>query len=409
MNDFVSPTNLTLQYPELGTGPVSTDIYRDPAIYEKEIEAIFKRSWHMVGRINQVAEPGDFFVCDLPTFRYSVLICRDKSGAINGFHNVCQHRGNVVEHRSSGKNAVFMCRFHGWSYDLTGKLLRVRDEAGFHDLDKSKLNLKPVPTQVWQGFIFVYVGGAPEQSLEEYMGQQGRDIDGYPFDLGTQMYQYETEVQCNWKLLVDSYSEVYHIPILHPQSLSPTMMVPDNPNGHFLGTWIKGPHRTNSHMSCFTPTNHPIQKLAYENQASPSIVSAQAADFKLPKGLNESRAKNWSVDLQVYFPALSFVLASGMYIAHQVWPLAANRCLYRKRGYMRKAETAAQRFGQENSQVEFRDVILEDLNTLERIQRSIDAGLIKEFNFHDQEVALRHQAHMVRETLKRYDAERTGK
>lgn len=95
-----------------------------------------------------------------------------------------------------------------------------------------------------------------------------------------------------------------------------------------------------------------------------------------------------------------------MYIAHQVWPLAVNRCLYRKRGYMRKAETAAQRFGQENSQVEFRDVILEDLNTLERIQRSIDAGLIKEFNFHDHEVALRHQAYMVNQLIKRYDMER---
>jgi Rieske 2Fe-2S family protein len=405
MNESLSALKLTPQYPELGSGPVSTDIYRDAAIYAKEIEAIFKRSWHMVGRVDQLAESGDFFVCDLPTFGYSMLVCRDREGAINAFHNVCQHRGNAVEHRCAGRNTVFTCRFHGWSYDLKGKLMRVRDEDGFHNLDKPNLNLKVVPCEVWQGFIFVYIGEAPQQTLVEYMGQQGQDIDGYPFELGTQMYQYETEVQCNWKLLVDSYSEVYHIPILHAQSLSPTMMVPDNPNGRFLGTWIKGPHRTNSHWSCFTETTNPVQKLAYQNQASPSVVSAQAADFEMPKGLNESRAENWSVDLQVYFPALSFVLASGMYISHQVWPLAVNRCLYRKRGYMRKAENAAQRFGQENSQVEFRDVILEDLNTLERIQRAIDAGLIEAFNFHDHEVALRHQAAVVRQTIEDYDRE----
>ena len=258
MNEFVAVTAMTPRYPELGTGPVATDIYCDPAVYAKEVEAIFKRSWHMVGRVEQVAQTGDFFVSDLPTFGYSVVICRDKTGAINGFRNLCQHRGNLVEHRPCGRTAVFMCRFHGWSYDLTGKLHRVRDEAGFHGLDKSKLNLQSVPTQIWQGFIFVYAGGEPQQSLEQYLGEQGRDIDGYPFHLGTQIYQYETEVQCNWKLLVDSYSEVYHIPILHPQSLSPTMMMPDNPNGRFLGTWIKGPHRTNSHWSCFTPTTHPL-------------------------------------------------------------------------------------------------------------------------------------------------------
>ena len=64
---------LTKQYPELGTGPVSTNIYRDPIFFEKEIEAIFKRSWYLVGRVEQVAERGDFFRCELPTFRYSVL------------------------------------------------------------------------------------------------------------------------------------------------------------------------------------------------------------------------------------------------------------------------------------------------------------------------------------------------
>jgi Rieske 2Fe-2S family protein len=409
MNDLASKMVLTKQYPELGTGPVSTNIYRDPIFFEKEIEAIFKRSWYLVGRVEQVAERGDFFRCELPTFRYSVLICRDKDGSIHGFHNVCQHRGNLVEHRCAGTTSVFRCRFHGWSYDLKGSLVRIRDEEGFANLDKTKLNLRPIPTEVWQGFIFVYPSDEPNQSLEDYMGQQGKDIDGYPFHLGTQRYQYETEVQCNWKLLVDSYSEVYHVPILHPKSLAPTMMVPNNPNGRLLNMWVKGPHRTTSHWSCLTETSRPVQKLAYQNQASPSIVSAQAADFQMPKGLNESRAVNWSVDLQVYFPALSFVLASGMYIVHQVWPLTPNRCLYQKRGYLRKAENAAQRFGQENSQVEFRDVILEDLNTLERIQRSIDNGQLKEFQFHDHEVALRHQAYVVNDYVKRYDSECTGK
>ena len=44
----VPPIGISRKYPELGTGPVPTDIYHDPAIYEKEIEAIFKRCWPML-------------------------------------------------------------------------------------------------------------------------------------------------------------------------------------------------------------------------------------------------------------------------------------------------------------------------------------------------------------------------
>ena len=40
--------------------------------------------------------------------------------------------------------------------------------------------------------------------------------------------------------------------------------------------------------------------------------------------------------------------------------------------------------------VEYRDVSLEDLSTLERIQRALDPGQIKEFHYHDHELALRH-------------------
>lgn len=403
----VPPIGLTAKYPEIGTGPVSTDIYHDPALYEKEIEAIFKRCWYMVGRVDQIPEAGDFFVYELPTFRDSVLICRDKSGGVNGFHNVCTHRGNVVEHRASGKcGGLFVCRFHGWSFDLEGNLARVRDEEGFFDLDKGELGLKRIPTQLWQGFIFVSAEDEPTQSLEEYLGEQGRDLDGYPWGLCTQSYQFQTEIGCNWKLVVDSPSEVYHIPILHPTSAAPTMMGTENPNGRLLDVALKGPHRTNSHYSVEgEPTA--VQKLAYANAAAQNLVLESSA-AEMPRGLNATRSKHWNVDLVTFFPALSFTVSAGMYTAQQVWPLGPNRSIMQQRCFMRKARNAAERFGQENTMVEFRDVVMEDLSTLERIQRALDSGQIKRFYFHDHELALRHQHKVVTETLAAYDRQRAS-
>jgi glycine betaine catabolism A len=46
---------------------------------------------------------------------------------------------------------------------------------------------------------------------------------------------------------------------------------------------------------------------------------------------------------------------------------------------------------------------MEDLSTLERIQRSLDTGIIKEFHFHDHELALRHQHHVITQILADYD------
>jgi len=77
----VTEPTLSLRHPELGTGPIPTDIYYRPEIYTQELEAIFKRTWIWVGRVDQVREPGQFFVRQIPTFGYSVLICRDRDGA----------------------------------------------------------------------------------------------------------------------------------------------------------------------------------------------------------------------------------------------------------------------------------------------------------------------------------------
>jgi phenylpropionate dioxygenase-like ring-hydroxylating dioxygenase large terminal subunit len=399
----VPPIGLTAKYPELGTGPCSADIYWREDLWRKEIDAIFRKSWFMIGRIDQIPEPGDFFTYELPVFRQALLIVRGKDGVVRGFHNVCTHRGNVVEHRPSGSGSGrFMCRFHGWIYDSKGELTRIRDEEGFFNLDKQCLGLKPVPLGVWEGFIFVSPEEEPSQSLEDYLGEQGKSLEGYPWSACTQSVQYEVEIQCNWKLVVDSFAEIYHIPTLHPRTAAPTVCGKFNPMGRLLDVELKGNHRTNSHWSDVPEVTNPVQILAYQNAAGQNHLGGDN-DFTFPPGLNHLRAPNWTVDLCIFFPALSFTVASRVYTAHQVWPLAPNRCLYQQRVFMRPAQNAAERFGQENSMVEYRDISLEDLSTLERIQRSLDTGVIKEFHFHDHELALRHQHHVITQILADYD------
>lgn len=411
MNEMAKPPvpgiGLTAQYPEIGTGPVDTAIYHDPAVYAKEMEAIFRRSWYMIGRVEQVARAGDFFTFDMPTFGYAVLVCRDREGKVNAFHNVCSHRGNLAEHRREGHSAgLFTCRFHGWSFDLEGNLAKIRDEEGFFGCDKASMGLKPIPVDIWQGFIFVCPADEPHQTLQQWLGEQGADTADYPWSECTQSYQFECEIDCNWKLVNDSPAEVYHIPVLHPTSAAPTMMASGNPMGRLLDVRIRGNHRTNSHYSVMAEPK-PVQKLAYFHAAAAQNVAGgvQGDGGDWPPGINPTRSPFWTVDLVMFFPTLSFTLSAGMYTAHQVWPLGPNRSLYQQRVFMRPAKTPAERFGQENTMVEFRDVVMEDFSTLERIQRALDSGRIKQFHYHDHELALRHQHKVVTDLLAAYDRE----
>lgn len=401
----LTPADLTLRHPELGTGPVPTDMYWQPEYYDREMEAIYKRSWLCVGRVEQVKDAGEFFVKEIETFKMSVIVARAKDEKIRAFYNVCQHRGNHVELKSCGKADGFVCPFHGWSYSLDGRLAGVPDQRAFYDLDKSAKGLKQINLEIWEGFIFINFADEPEQTLNEFLGQQGADLVGYPFHLGTEIFEYEGLIKCNWKCMVDSFCETYHVPILHARSVTDTLASPENPHGRLIDIRLKGPHRTQSVWGNVNYTPNPVQGLAFANAPGPSITSGSVDQTtELPKGLNETRAENWSIDVTVFFPNWIIVMGTGMYFTHQMWPVSSNEVIWQMRGFLRPASNAAQRFGQENSMVELRDAVLEDCNTLERIQQSLDQGLLKEFIFHDHELALRHQYHVVKQWLENFES-----
>lgn len=390
-----TPVNLTARYPELDHGPVRTDIYWQPEIFDEEIERIFRPTWHCVGREEQIPQAGEFFVKELPTFELSVIVVRGHDGAVRAFLNACPHRGNQVELTSCGRRSAFTCKFHAWSYDLEGRLQSVPDEEGFPDLDKSAIGLTEFPCETWQGFIFVNLNKDPSDCLSDYLGEQGADLEGYPFGRGTARFQFAGEVGTNWKFLVDSFCETYHVPFLHRRTINSTMAGPDNPHGRVVDVRLKGDHRTTSVWGNRSYEPKTVQGMALTHTPGVSITSAGADAVELPRGLNQTRSPNWSIDVTVFFPGFVCVIGAGMYFTHQMWPLAANRTRWEMTGYLRPASNAAERFGQEHAMVELRDAVLEDANTLERMQRNVATGLIDAFHFHDHELSLRYQHHTV--------------
>ncbi len=84
----------TEHHPELGTGPVRFEDSISPEFFELEREAIFKRAWLNVGRVEQLPRGGSYFTKTLPGLRASVIVTRDRDGEVRAFHNVCRHRGN---------------------------------------------------------------------------------------------------------------------------------------------------------------------------------------------------------------------------------------------------------------------------------------------------------------------------
>jgi glycine betaine catabolism A len=231
MGRFPKPAegSWTRHYPELGTGLVSYNDSISPEFFALEREAIFRRAWLNVGRVEQLARNGSYFTRELAVADTSLIVVRSLDGQVRAFHNFCRHRGNKLlwettpRHETSGLCRQFMCKYHGWRYGLDGQLNFVLGEDEFFDIDKSQFPLISVHCEVWEGFIFVNLAPEPAQSLREFLGPMVLGLEGYPFHVMTERYGFRAEIQSNWKIFLDAFQEYYHAPILHSQQQVPSL------------------------------------------------------------------------------------------------------------------------------------------------------------------------------------------
>lgn len=383
----------TTQYPELDTLPVPVEPYVSPEYFDLERERIFKRLWLTVGRVDEIPKGGDYFIKDIEVSKTSVLVVRGRDGAIRGFHNLCRHRGNKVVKACAGSTGGFSCGFHGWTYDLEGRLVYVPDEDQFYDLKKSEHGLTPIATDVWKGFIFINADVSPTETLEEFMGELGEQLSEYPFEGMQRVAMYSADVNVNWKVLLDAFQETYHGAVVHKRSAPDASKSKDNPFIHLL--WVKLYRHHHMASVYANPEHQPTAAESLAFKYGPTLVQGTEAKDALPPGVNPSRSPYWAFDEDVIFPNFFIAPANGWYFTYNFWPVAVNRTLWELKVYMNQARNAGEKISQEFSKVLLRDLTREDLNTLEDVQKGLASGALTHIQLSDQEILIRHSQKVV--------------
>ena len=188
--------------------------YVDPKINNLERRTVFARSWQLVGRIDQVQEPGQYITSEVAA--EPIIVVRGGDRVLRGFFNVCRHHAAAVMTETEGRAPVLRCPYHGWTYSLEGKLKGTPDFAGVCNFERESFGLVPIETATWEKWVFVKLEGEGP-SLEGFLTD---DLIKQVRPLGLEnlhwMERRYYSFDCNWKVFVDNYLDGgYHVPYLH--------------------------------------------------------------------------------------------------------------------------------------------------------------------------------------------------
>jgi glycine betaine catabolism A len=273
--------------------------YLSQEVFAWEQEHFFEDGWVCLGRADSLAHAGD-----QRSFRVGgegILLVRDRGGTLNGFFNVCRHRGHELLEPGGERNVrAIKCPYHAWVYGLDGTLNgapRFGDVAGF---DKTEYPLVPARVREWHGWVFVNASGA------------GMDLDDHVGSLGSVLADWEPErlfvgdrheyvIEANWKTITENYHECYHCPSIHPALCVVTP--PDSgENLPHDGAWVGG-------------------SMVLKDFAETMSLTGASGGVRF-RGLNDAQARE--VVYVGLFPNLLISLHPDYVMTHRVEPIGPN-------------------------------------------------------------------------------------
>lgn len=199
------------------TMQLDPSIFTDPEAHQLEIDGVFGTVPFIAAHSSEVPEPHSYITKRLA--RNEVVILRQPDGSLKTFVNLCRHRGATLLTEEQGHCRMFSCPYHGWSYNVDGKLRAVTYPDSFGEVDTDKLNLIELPTEERHGLIWVVDNHQASIDVAAWLGpEMDRILASYGLDKYHCFRARPFDEPVNWKILHDAFLDGYHIKYAHPQS-----------------------------------------------------------------------------------------------------------------------------------------------------------------------------------------------
>lgn len=289
-------------------GRIDRRIFRDPEIYERELERVFARSWLFVAHESQLAAPGDYLTSYMG--EDSVIVARDDEARINVFLNSCPHRGNRVCFADSGHGRAFTCNYHGWAFGLDGALRKMpkmglyKSTPGFRF---EEWGLRRARVESYKGLVFATFDEAAP-GLDDWLGDFRWYLDAVldAEEGGTEFLPggaTRSVIACNWKFAADNFvGDIYHALWTHLGGAEPTLGAHGGVKVSNEGSWQVS---VNGHGWEFNDSFYGNAATMGDREILRYMRSREAA---IGERLGEFRAKMWgSVASATIFPNFSFL------------------------------------------------------------------------------------------------------
>jgi nitrite reductase/ring-hydroxylating ferredoxin subunit len=191
--------------------PLPLNWYTGPDAFSRERRTLFADAWQMIGRADQLGEPGAYVCANLAGF--PVFVMRDAAGALGAFRNACRHQSLPVLDNGVGTSKLLRCRFHGWTYDFSGAFVGAPPMVAPPDPKSPDHHLPRIGVARWRGLVFVNpdpAAASPVTALDALVPRERAPLEQWRC-----CGEIVTDFNCNWKILVDRYiagSEPWYFP-----------------------------------------------------------------------------------------------------------------------------------------------------------------------------------------------------